>query len=248
MTPGKLIRTLSLFILPMLLVSPIVACNTYNVTITSSTKDDLEEARQMYLQMALPTVMVKAEGGLGSGVVFGDGSYVLTAAHVVSHEETVTDDQGVTHGTFVPEKAVIFKNEGLVPFTTGTTIVKIDYDLDLAVLKLAQVYPYAKAKFASSDPVLYQKCWASGHPHGITDPMITEGRVQDLWEDNFIVYSAPTTFGNSGGPIFVKEGDRWLVSSVVQRVVTEGMGVAVNHMGFGCLPSNVRSFVEGFLK
>ncbi len=107
------------------------------------------------------------------------------------------------------------------------------------------MYPYGSATFATEDPELYQKCWASGHPHGVTDPMITEGRVQDLWDDGFILYSAPTTFGNSGGPIWLEKGGKYYVFSVVQRVFTEGFGVAVNHMGLGALPIRVREFVDG---
>lgn len=253
MTDGKTLRLVGMALLALMVIVPSVACTTnYNVRVITMASD--EEARDLYLKIALPTVLVRAESGTGSGVVFGDGSLVLTAAHVVTSYEPELDMNGEPkrdgsgRPIFKPvvEKAVVFKNEGLVPFVTGVEVVKINHDLDLAVLKLAQVYPYAKAKFASADPELYQKCWASGHPHGVTDPMVTEGRVQDLWEDGFILYSAPTTFGNSGGPIFVKVGKDYFISSVVQRVFVEGFGIAVNHMGLGALPVRVREFVEEF--
>ena len=236
-------RLISVALLGLVLAVPVVSCTTYNVAITKASDED---ARDLYLNIALPTVKVMTEFGSGSGVVFGSGKYVLTAAHVVGHNEMRLDNQGLPHDEFVPEPASVFKNEGLVPFVTGTELIKVNVDLDLAVLKLARTYPYGSASFAIQDPELFEKCWVSGHPHGVTDPMITEGRVQDLWDSGFIIYSAATTFGNSGGPVWRKEGKTWKVSSVVQRVYAES-GVAVNHMGLGALPSKVREFVQEYL-
>lgn len=240
-------------LLALFLVTPNLACNySYDVKVITMPSD--EDGRELYLKVALPTILVRGESGVGSGVVFGDGSLVLTAAHVVSSSELVIDDDGQPKrnpdGSFVfkttIEKVIVVKNEGLVPFVSAAEVIKFNDDLDIAVLKLARVYPYAKAKIASADPELYEKCWVSGHPHGVNDPMVTEGRVQDLWIDGFILYSAPTTFGNSGGPVWLKVGKEYLVSSVVQRVFSEGQGVAVNHMGLGALPIRVREFVAEF--
>ena len=228
----------------LLSILPGTACSTYNVSITPPASHD-DDIRQMYMQMALPTVLVRAETGTGTGVVFGNGQYVLTAAHVITRVEVENDENGIPKDVLIREPAVIFKNESLVPFLSGTELVKVNDDLDLAILKLARVYPYGSATLATEDPELYEKCWVSGHPHGVNDPMITEGRVQDLWENGFILYSAPTTFGNSGGPVWMKRGNKWLVSSVVQRVFVEGFGVAVNHMGLGALPIRVREFTDG---
>lgn len=244
---GKNLRLVGTVLLALVVLTPGVACITnYDVRVITMPSD--EEGRELYLNMALPTILVKAETGTGSGVVFGDGSLVLTAAHVVTKTDLVYDDEGKPKEIHTVEKVVVLKNEGLLPFLSGAEVVKINHDLDLAVLKLARVYPYAKAKFASLDPELYQKCWVSGHPHGVTDPHVTEGRVQDLWEFGFIMYSAPTTFGNSGGPVWLRQGKEYRVFSVVQRVFTEGMGVAVNHLGLGVLPSHLREFVNEYTK
>ena len=241
-------RLMLIAFIGLLVILPGVACTTtYNVypVITKASDEDATPL-ELYLKIALPTVLVRAETGTGSGVVFSDGSLVLTAAHVVSHTLTQTDDNGIPYDVQVVEPVAVLKNEGLVPFLSGAQVIKINFDLDLAVLKLARVYPYAKAKFASNDPDLYQKCWASGHPHGVTDPIVTEGRVQDLWDFGFIRYSSQTTFGNSGGPIWIRSGKEFLVSSVIQRVHVEGMGVAVTHLGLGALPSHVRDFVKEY--
>lgn len=237
----------SLAIVFAMALTGLTACSTtYNVTVASQV-DDESEARELYRSINLPTVMIRATGGTGSGVVFGNGKLVLTAAHVVTHRDVTVDDMGNPwYGDLVIEESVAFKNEGIIPFVTACKVLKLDDKLDLAILELSQVYPYASATFANQDPYLYQKCWASGHPHGVTDTTITEGRVQDLWDDGFIRYSALTTFGNSGGPVFIRLNGKFVVSSIVQRVHVEGLRTATTHLGLGCLPDKVRSFIEGY--
>jgi S1-C subfamily serine protease len=208
--------------------------------------DDRSEAVELYRELNLSTCLIRAETGLGSGVILSR-DLVLTAAHVVSHSPIVADDNGnPKRGEPEIEKCVIIKNAPGIPFLAEAKVIKIDYELDLAVLRLARVWPFTIAKLATFDPYLYQKAWASGHPHGVTDTEITEGRIQDLWDDGFIRYSSPTTFGNSGGPVFIREDGRFKVSSIVQRVHTEGGGVAVNHLGLGALPENVRDFMRDY--
>lgn len=255
----KWLRYSGILIVLLVLVSP-VACNTVTYRITNdhdviSPVGDREEALELLKDVALPTLLVRAEGGLGSAVVFGDGSLALTAAHVVSHRELLLDKDGAPqrdadgrpiYGSYVIEKVAVLKSFGPSPFLTGVTVIKFDPDLDLAVLRLAQVYPYGTAKFYSVEPYLYQKAWISGHPHGVTDTTITEGRIQALWDDGFIRYSALSTFGNSGGPVFLRENGRYRVFSICQRVHTEGFGIATTHMGLGVLPAKMLDFVREY--
>ncbi len=239
----KWLRNSGFLLLLLVLVVP-VSCASHEVTITLGYTDDQAEAEQMFSEMAMAAVLVQAEGGLGSGVVFGDGTLALTAAHVVTrYEQIYVDGQIVTKA--IIEKASILKNTGDVPFLTDVTVIKIDPELDLAVLKLAQVYPYGKAKFASSEPYLYQKCWISGHPHGVTDTTITEGRVQALWDDGFIRYSALSTFGNSGGPVWIRENGHYVAFSICQRVHVEGQS-ATTHLGLGVLTQKMLGFIADF--
>lgn len=224
---------------------PVVNVESPRITVVM---DDAAEAAELYRELNLSTVLITADdGGLGSGVVLRN-DLVLTAAHVVSRRSVVTDDDGNPKwGPYEPLKSAVLKNLPYgPPFVSGAEIVKIDYELDLAVLKLARVWPYTIAKLATFDPFLYQKVWIAGHPHGVTDTEITEGRIQDLWDENFVRYSAPTTFGNSGGPVFIRENGKFRVTSIVQRVHVEGGGVAVNHLGLGALPDKVRDFMRDY--
>ena len=253
-----MIKLLRYVALPVLALVAMAGCTTYNVEVITKPAvqvDDRADANELHQELAMATVLVRTDSGTGSGVVVADGSLVLTAAHVVSHLEPEYDMDGNLKRNpdgslipkVVPEIPVVFKNLGITPFLSGAEVIKIDVEKDLAVLKLAVKWPYTSAKLAQSDPYLYQKCWISGHPHGVTDTYITEGRVQDLWDDGFVRYSAPTTFGNSGGPVFIREDGKYRLTSIVQRVHVEGMGVAVNHLGLGALPDVVREFLKEYI-
>lgn len=233
---------LGIVLVLLTLLSP-VGCTYQDIRVTSITSASSNDEADL-VTMAMATVLVQAETGTGSGVVFGD-NLVLTAAHVLAFREQHVCDDGTPCNSLVIEPVAILKQEANGDlYLSQTTLLKLDEELDLAVLKLDLAYPYAKATIASAGPRLYQKCWISGHPHGVTDPFVTEGRVQDLWLEGFLAYSAPTTFGNSGGPVWIREGDKFVVVSVVQRVFVEGFGIAVNHMGLGAQPSAVREFVK----
>jgi len=253
----KWLRSFGIVLLVVLAIVPAMACNTYETRVTYITSTglepvgDREDALEMLRDMALVTVMVQSDGGTGSGVVFDQGRLVLTAAHVVSIRTPLFDENGEFKGWGPAEigKAAVLKNTGApTPFVTGVEVIKFDEDLDLAILKLAQVYPYGSATFASNEPVVYQKCWISGHPLGVTDTMITEGRVQALWDHDFVRYSSLSTFGNSGGPVWIRESNHYKVWSICQRVNTGRAGDAITHMGLGVLQARMRAFLEEYLR
>ena len=209
---------------------------------------ELLEAQEFYSELNLATLLVQADGGTGSGVVIAL-DLVLTAAHVVSHREVIQGPDGrPAEGELIVGKVAVLKQAYLPVFLSDAEVVKIDDKLDLAILRLKTPWPYTIARLSPTDPYLYQKAWASGHPHGVTDTQVAEGRIQDLWDDGFIRYSSPTTFGNSGGPVFIRSGGKYFVSSIVQRVHVEGFGTAVNHLGLGALPAEVRAFSKEFVR
>ncbi len=210
---------------------------TYLPTIT------VEQEEVDFHYMADRTMLISAQTGTGSGVVFLglDGQqYVLTAAHVVSHEDVDANGEVLN----VPDEAKAIKFFGPLPWESSLTMVKIDYKLDLAILRLGNAWPYS-ASF-TDDVRVFQKCYVSGHPLGVADTTVTEGRIQDRHHDGFIRYSAPSVFGNSGGPVFVKDADgTYKVFSICQRVFVIGFGSPVTHMGLGALPEVISEFVKG---
>lgn len=238
----KWLRNLGLLLVLAVLVSP-VACaggTVAYITVSPGNQvDDYTEAQLLKTQMADVTVLVQAENGLGSAVMF-TSTLALTAAHVVAKDHPMDGSQAPAL-----EMVGILKSMDGRPWLVQAKVIKYDPELDLAVLKLEREYPYGKAKFAPHGPYLYQKCWISGHPHGVTDTTITEGRVQALWDEGFIRYSAQSTFGNSGGPVWVRDGDRFFVFSICQRVHVEGFS-ATTHLGLGVLPDKMLDFVREY--
>ena len=237
----KLIRLLGIGLLALLAASPL-ACNTYSISVISPVSREADELA-LYQSMAEVTLLVLGESGTGSGVAFDGGKKVLTAAHVVSHDEPVLDENGqVILGedgypkvVAVQELAAVMKG----PFLTETKIVKFDPELDLAILELE--VPWTHGTSFVPSVTLFEKCWSSGHPLGVTDTTIIEGRVQSLWDHGFLRYSALTVFGNSGGPIFVFRDGKMVVSSICQMVYVDAD--AVTHLGLGVLPDKMVEFL-----
>lgn len=233
----KLTKLFVLVGLLVFLVAPVGCTPQTEVRITSSS--DVTPS-DLYVNIALPTVLVMGEEGTGSGVVYGGGRFVLTAAHVISKAEMLPDGSIA----YKAGSAVVMTNMTPDVFVSPTEVLSFDEKLDLAILKLSKTWAYSAKITDDSELTLYETAYIAGHPHGVTDVMVTEGRIQDLWDDGYLRYSAPTTFGNSGGPVFVRRGNGFVVVSIVQRVHVEGFNTAVNHLGLGALPRNIMEFTR----
>jgi S1-C subfamily serine protease len=152
--------------------------------------------------------------GHGSGVVVGDGTIVLTAAHVVDH---VTDGQ-----------VVIVRQDGTA---VDGRVVWLGQSDDIAIIKLEEALPAAAMQCT---PV---KAGAAievvGHPYvGDTlDWAHTFGHVVQVypeglphWPLHVLIFDASVYRGNSGGPIFNEAGE-------VIAIVNAMAGATVNMMG-----------------
>ena len=154
-------------------------------------------------------------GGVGSGVVYGDG-LVMTAAHVVQESESVgvrfTDGEQVTGNVL-----------GTAP------------DVDIAVIEVDRE-GLTPATFVTEKPRVGQMAIAVGSPWGL-ESTVTAGIVSAVDQTNcsfntcasMVQTDAAINPGNSGGPLVDREG-RVIginVSIITSTRSNAGVGFAV---------------------
>lgn len=158
------------------------------------------------------------EGGFGSGFVWvaKDGTnYIVTSRHVVANSETVSvefeDD----------ETGAITKYEGL-------KIVATDDDIDIAILAFKNgERPFTKGlEFSETALKDGQEVWSAGFPALGDEPVWQFGkgtvtnsraRIKELLNpeiSTIIQHSAQVDYGNSGGPLLISSGNKYLVVGI----------------------------------
>ena len=126
----------------------------------------------------------------GSGFAAYSPAVLITAAHViVNMEEMVaTSDSGET----VPVGDLIYANKD-----TDLAVFELPADCGLTPLPCAEEYPRRG-----------EKAVAIGSQFGCIN-LVTMGNVCGIWntgKDDWILFTAPVSGGNSGGPVFDGEG------------------------------------------
>ena len=143
----------------------------------------------------LPSVVqIQSQGGVGSGVIYNSNGLILTAAHVVAGEDTVTvrfNDGEEMEGT-------------VLGGTTGADVAVIQVDRnDLPAAELA----------LGQDPVVGQMAIAVGSPWGLQGT-VTAGIISAVDQSipsggsarAVLQTDAAINPGNSGGPLVDREG------------------------------------------
>ena len=143
----------------------------------------------------LPSVVqIQSQGGVGSGVIYNSNGLILTAAHVVAGEDTVTvrfNDGEEMEGT-------------VLGGTTGADVAVIQVDRnDLPAAELA----------LGQDPVVGQMAIAVGSPWGLQGT-VTAGIISAVDQSipsggsarAVLQTDAAMNPGNSGGPLVDREG------------------------------------------
>ena len=131
-------------------------------------------------------------------------------------------------------------------------IIAYDKGHDLAAIKLrnsrpqeyvATIYP----KDGIDDLQLFDDVWTSGCSL-LHDPFASKGELTYLREmidqKSYIMYNAPSIFGNSGGGVFHGNGTLLGLCSRITNIQL-GFGIDVmTWMGFGTHPSRLYEFFE----
>lgn len=144
--------------------------------------------QEEYEKLLYPTVRISSPSGVGSGVVISYTQiYILTAAHVVGEESTVTIE------FFSPS---VFQS---------ASVVITDTAKDLALIKIRSVPPSLHVYSATLapenyQPYLFNPIYTIGCSLGLP-PRPSAGIISVVESDHWEVTS-PILPGNSGGPVY----------------------------------------------
>lgn len=176
----------------------------------------------------MPQMPEMPRGGMpmaaaGTGFIFASDGHIATNNHVIDSADEVT--------------VTLYDGREF-----GATVVGVDSDTDLAVLKIDAGEDLPFVEFADSasvrvgDPVI-----AIGNPFGLGSTVTAgivsaQNRVIGAGRfDDFMQIDAPINHGNSGGPTFNLEGKVIGVNTAIQSPTGGNVGI-----GFA-IPANLAS-------
>ena len=150
----------------------------------------------------------------------------------------------------------VFEYEGselLSANSTRADVIAYDKGHDLAAVKLHNTKPmdYVSAvipKDSIQDLRLFDPVWTSGCSL-LHDPFANPGTLtylkEDIEEKDYMMYNAPSVFGNSGGGVFSGKSGNLL--GLASRISTIQLGFGIDvmtWMGFCTQPDRLYEFFE----
>ncbi len=227
--------------------------------------------QELHDQILYPVTRVKAGKAGGSGVlVYSEPdpidankyiNIVLTCQHVINDAISVKNEwdsllKREIKKDIMEEVAIeVFDYDGSKISSANSSqaeIIAYDKGHDLAAVKLnntrqqdyvAKIYPKDKI----DDLKLFDEVWTSGCSL-LHDPFANKGELTYLREiieqKAYLMYNAPSIFGNSGGGLFHANGSLLGLCSRITNIQL-GFGIDVmTWMGFSTHPSRMYEFFE----
>ena len=227
---------------------------------------------QLLERILYPVVRVRTQKGGGSGVIVYSqpdpkkpGKYcsvVLSCEHVISDSISVKEDwdtvlkQERKKDFFEEVQVEVFDYDGSKSVSANATqadIIAYDAHHDMAAIKLHNIrqMPYVASIIPESDIdglQVFDPCWVSGCSLS-HEPFASPGNITFLREmieqKQFVMASAPSCFGNSGGGLFHGVSGHLLGLTSRITAIQLGFGVdLITFMGFSSAPSRFYEFFE----
>lgn len=166
-------------------------------------------------------VIISSEGqSIGTGFFISSAGHILTAAHVIPEIRN-------------PKITCYFETSIYkTHFTLDATVVDVDHDNDLALLKVDTSFSMRSVRLQKRPTYHGAPVYVIGHP-GIGNISLnytmTNGIVShpnQIYQDkNYLQISAPINPGNSGGPVFDTRGN--VIGLVTTKFMMEGVSFAI---------------------
>jgi S1-C subfamily serine protease len=181
--------------------------------------------------------------GSGSGVLIESerGAVVLTAAHVCANDFPSTFEEEGSKVVIKIESTVDITLEAPTVGAFGATIIKMDEETDLCMLKPSKVFTHPVA-LSDVKPVIGDTIYSISAPFGISGidlALIFEGFYSgtDIISGDRRVdfYTVPSRPGSSGGPIFNRS---WEVVGMVHTAFS-----TLESVGIGAGLDPIRAFL-----
>lgn len=154
-------------------------------------------------------VIVYSEDFIGSGFAIGD-NHIITNAHVIENSKKV--------------KISVYKDK-----TYDASVLSMDKDLDIAVLKVDEInLPYLKIS-DYNDEVIGADVYAIGVPQNMSYTLtkgILSSKERKIERKLYLQTDAPINSGNSGGPLINQTGEVIGVNTL-KFFDAEGIGLAI---------------------
>jgi len=227
---------------------------------------------QLHEKVLYPVTRVRTAKAGGSGVVVYSkedpdkpGEFinvVLTCEHVINDAVTVKSEwdsllkreikKDVTEEVTVE----VFDYIGSKIASANSTqaeIIAYDKNHDLAAVKLTNIKPldYVSNIYPENgieDLKLFDEVWTSGCSL-LHDPFANKGELTYLREmidqKAYLMYNAPSIFGNSGGGLF--HGEKGELLGLCSRITNIQLGFGIDvmtWMGFSTHPDRIYEFIE----
>jgi len=223
------------------------------------------EIIKMNEEMLETVVQIRSDKARGSGTVIYSGvkdfkaaTYVLTNNHVIDNafvKRTYKDKDGKDVEVLDKKRVqVVFYTYNNYSTSTGETIMEADIvardeTRDLALLKLVDTERAATnvAKIDLGEIYMGETVYAVGSGDG-EPPFMTQGllgymnKVFDGFE--YVMATAPITWGNSGGALFHKVDNSYKLIGVPARTTIVGGRFVVPHMGYAIKMQTVVDFLK----
>lgn len=151
-----------------------------------------------------PYVELRSAGRIGSGVHLGHG-LLLTAKHVVVEDACM---------------AVTQSQLGTVNVTRQATVVYRGPACDLALVQVEEWEGLVAAKMLTGSVKTGEACYYVGTPYGfhrsLERSVINSPRVK-VDVHTYFTTNGNGGRGNSGGPLYVQRGGRWVLAGIAAR-------------------------------